>query len=366
MYCAREAILTLGVTDMNELAIYIPSYNRPEKLLATLRMLMPQIRSNVSITVLDNCSDVEYVSYCTDRDAEVAKRVSAGAIEFVRHKTNIGMSANIMRAYELCRAEWMWLICDDDEISPDAISILLHEIDRKRDRKDVAFIKFSSRGCEAQKGGEYIGSLTRMIDILATSAVYFNSAIFLSNGMYRFPHFKQQIRVGYQYLHTYVPHLMMILDYLDKHKSAESIVWSEKKIASYVKPEMGYSYGFVAGLGVGAFKNFGFNLSERDYVRLENVFAAHNDFKVVVDLFYFARINSNMFVARRLVDNYYVQIKSARSISHRILLKSFALLLYTPDIFDQLIGILPRVSSLLGRHVAEIKDRSRVRYNAPV
>lgn len=351
-------------SEMNELAVFIPSYNRPEKLLATLRVLSPQVTSSVTITVLDNCSDEEYLNYCASRDQEVNRHVRDGRIKFIRHKINIGMSANFMRAFELCEAEWMWLICDDDTIADNAIAILLHEIELLRGRRNVAFVKFSSRGCNAPKGGAHIGTLTEMIDVLATSSVYFNSVIFLSNGMYRFPHFKEHIRVGYQYLHTYVPHLMMILDYLDKHKSTSSIVWSENKVASYVKPEMGYSYGFVAGLGVGTFKNFGFDLSKHDYLRLENVFAAHNDFKVVIDLFYFARFNSNMYVARRLVSNYYVQIKSARSIVQRILFRFFILFLYVPNIFDRLIDFLPHISKTLGQHISEIRGRSRIRYRA--
>lgn len=350
---------------LNELAVFIPSYNRPEKLLATLRVLFPQLVSSVTISVLDNCSDEEYSNYCTSRDLQVEKHVRDGKIKFIRNKTNIGMSANFMRAYELCEAEWMWLICDDDTIAVDAISVLMYEIERLKDVNGVAFVKFSSVGCMAPMGGRHIGTLSRLIDILATSTVYFNSFIFLSNGLYRFPHFNEQIRVGYQYLHTYVPHLMMILDYLDKHKNVDSIVWSERQVASYVKPEMGYSYGFVAGLGVGAFKNFCFDLPKRDYLRLENVFAAHNDFKVAIDLFYFARYNSNMYVARRLVSNYYIQIKSARSILHRIMFICFTRFLYMPKMLDRLIGILPYVSSNLGRHIAEIRDRYKSRYKAP-
>lgn len=352
-------------SKLNELAVFIPSYNRPEKLLATLRVLAPQLVGGITINILDNCSDQEYSNYCTSRDLEVEKHVRDGKIKFIRNRTNIGMSANFMRAYELCEAEWMWLICDDDAIAVDALLILMYEIERLRDLRNVAFVKFSSRGCEAPKGKKHIGTLTEMIDVLATSAIYFNSFIFLSNGIYRFPHFKEQIRVGYQYLHTYVPHLMMLLDYLDKHKNIDSIVWSEKQVAFYVKPEMGYSYGFVAGLGVGAFKNFGFDLTKRDYLRLENVFAAHNDFKVVIDLFYFARYNANMYVARRLVSNYYVQIKSARNILQRVLFICFTLFLYMPKIFDQLIGILPYVSSSLGQHLAEIRGRYGIRYKAP-
>ena len=53
---------------------------------------------------------------------------------------------------------------------------------------------------------------------------------------------------------------------------------SEYSIVDYVPPKIGYSYGMVAGLGVGAFKNFNYNLDHKYYKKLENIFAAHNDF----------------------------------------------------------------------------------------
>jgi hypothetical protein len=220
-------------------------------------------------------------------------------------------------------------------------------------------VKFSSPGCAAKKEGHFIRSLGDLIDILAMSEVHFNSFIFISNGIYRISKFKEQMEVGYQFLHTYVPHLMMVLNYLNTHTHQEAVFLSERQIACYVRPEMGYSYGFVAGLGVGAFKNFAFDLSKQQYEKLESVFAAHNDFKVAIDLFYHAQTHSNPYVARRLIRNYYVQIKAARSILHGCLFRAFMLLLYMPNLFDRMVRALPFVAPALERHVAEIRKKYR-------
>ena len=118
-----------------------------------------------------------------------------GKIKFIRNKFNIGVSANLMRTFEICESEWMWLLADDDDIDKNAISIILNEINLLRDEKKVAFIKFISRGCEAEKGGCFIKSLNSMINTLSTSKVYFNSFIFTSNGVYRAPYFKKHIEM---------------------------------------------------------------------------------------------------------------------------------------------------------------------------
>ncbi len=342
------------------LDIIIPSYNRPQKLLNMLKKLYPQLVSNVIIKIIDNCSDVNYESYCTNLDPQIENYITGGQIVFFRNRYNIGLSANLMRAFETCDAEWMWLLSDDDDVSQDAISDILDQIELLKEERDVVFIKFSSKGCEATKGGYFIKSLEHMINTLALSKTYFNSFIFISNGVYRVPYLKKHIEIGYQYLNTYVPHLIMLLYFLSVYKTANLVFFSDKKVASYVVPEKGYSYGFVAGLGVGAFKNFPFNINKEQYLKLEGVFAPHNDYKVAIDLFYFARFRSNMYVARKLFKNYYVQIKSGRSLLKRMAMRSVYLLFFVPNFFDRIIVWSAMLSSTLNKHIKEIKIRNQI------
>ena len=344
---------------LNSLAVIMPSYNRPEKLLATLKKLHPQIVSGVTVTIIDNCSEINLETYCAGLDPKIEDYISEGTITFIRNRYNIGVSANLVRTFEICESEWMWLLADDDDIAENAISIILNEINLLKNEKNVALIKFSSRGCEAKKGGDFIRSLNSMIDTLATSKVYFNSYIFTSNNVYRIPNYKNLIETGYQSLHTYVPHLMLVLYCLGAQEKESIVFLSDKQIVSYVVPGMGYSYAFVAGLGIGVFKNFTFDLTKEQYLKLEGVFTPHNDFKVAIDLFYYARFHSNRYVARKLFTNYYIQIKSARSIIKRFAIKAVMLLFYIPNVFDKMIGVLSSVFPVLDRHIAEIKERNR-------
>lgn len=262
------------------------------------------------------------------------------------------MSANFMRAFELCNSEWMWLISDDDDISSSAIAEILKTIDFLKNNKQVSFVKFSSSSCKNSEMDEYITDIESFINILAISKDWFNSFIFLTNGLYKVEQFKQEIQIGYQNLHTYVPHFIMLLNCIYKNK--HSIYMSNVQVANYVPPEVGYSYGLVAGLGVGAFKNFTFNLKKESYLKLESIFAAHNDFKVTVDIFYQAKYNTNLFVAKRLIDNYYDLIKNSRGLTYRSLYRLFNMLVNFPNFFEFFIGLLAKLNPSINKHVKEI------------
>lgn len=93
-----------------QLEILLPTYNRKKHLLRTLTQLTaPEspVRS-CSLTVLDNAS--------TDGSSELIEEFAAKipTIKHIRHAKNIGGNANIARAFEMARAEYVWVLCDDD------------------------------------------------------------------------------------------------------------------------------------------------------------------------------------------------------------------------------------------------------------
>ena len=97
------------------LEILIPTYNRKKFIQMTLKSLLSQdspVRF-CSITVLDNASD------------DGASEVIAGFVKnyknvkHIRHARNIGW-ANIACAYELAKAPYVWVVCDDDSFKWDA------------------------------------------------------------------------------------------------------------------------------------------------------------------------------------------------------------------------------------------------------
>jgi len=103
--------MEIQTTLESQLEIIIPTYNRKANLEHTLvQLTAPEspVR-NCSIMVLDNAS--------TDGTAEVIEQFAAKFknITSIRHRKNIGGNANITRAFELAKAEYVWVVCDDDK-----------------------------------------------------------------------------------------------------------------------------------------------------------------------------------------------------------------------------------------------------------
>jgi len=110
-----------------KLFIYIPTYNRPLALAAQLEVLIPQLRQfehNVRLLISDNNSD-NNVAASILSDVTNAKN-----IEVRRNCGNIGGNGNIALGFVFARPdEFLWILSDNDIVSPDAVAYLLSVLD---------------------------------------------------------------------------------------------------------------------------------------------------------------------------------------------------------------------------------------------
>lgn len=120
-----------------KLSVVIPSYNRNAILLNTLPILLEQLRPNVELCILDNCSSTPLAETL----AGLMDRYSSANVKIIRHVSNIGGDANILRSFEVVCSPWIWILGDDDLISPNAIDIILQTID---DHPDCVFVNFAT------------------------------------------------------------------------------------------------------------------------------------------------------------------------------------------------------------------------------
>jgi len=84
------------------------SYNRADDLDCTLTQLRESPFAACRITVLDNASSDDTPKVCAAHEARLPH------LRTVRHRRNVGVSANYLRAVELATAPYTWIICDDD------------------------------------------------------------------------------------------------------------------------------------------------------------------------------------------------------------------------------------------------------------
>lgn len=109
-----------------KLSVCVPTYNRASHLadcLESVRIAREQAGAEVQVCVSDNAS--------TDRTATVvAEMARKMGIDHRRNEANLGAARNFLKAVELARGEFVWLLGDDDLLRPDALSTVLGLLER--------------------------------------------------------------------------------------------------------------------------------------------------------------------------------------------------------------------------------------------
>lgn len=109
---------------MKKLGIVFPTYNRCNYAYEGVSALIPQLLRNqehVSLLITDNASP--------DSTEEMLKPFAekySNFIVYVRQKQNIGPHANFYYGIENIQAEYIYLLGDDDIVSPHLVDILLN------------------------------------------------------------------------------------------------------------------------------------------------------------------------------------------------------------------------------------------------
>jgi abequosyltransferase len=110
-----------------KLSICIATYNRAEFIVETLDSILPQMRSDVELVVVDGASP--------DRTHEVMMAYWANhpEVRYIREIANSGVDADFDKAVGYARGEYCWLMTDDDLVVPDAIDRILTVLEENID-----------------------------------------------------------------------------------------------------------------------------------------------------------------------------------------------------------------------------------------
>lgn len=186
---------------LERLTVAIPTYNRPEALRMCVSRLVTQLDDDSVILVVDNAS----ATPASDALTSIIASVPESKVRFVRNPLNIGGNANIMRCFELCDTEWIWLLGDDDLPAMDAIARLRCAIAQNR---DAFYINFGSHIAKRSSTRRTSG----LVDLLmALDAIHgFSNLLFISAGAYRMEAIRGEIAVGFHYAYSCAPHLAML------------------------------------------------------------------------------------------------------------------------------------------------------------
>lgn len=218
------------------LTIAIPTYNRNAVLLENLQILMPQLTSECRLLILDNCSDVPV----SDTLQPLLANYGHVDATVIRHRVNVGGNANVMRCFELCKTEYLWVLGDDDAPAADAVQIIFEQFDR---HQGCVFFNFNSgyfcRGKEVVTKG--VNGFVRKVDSMA-------NVFFISCGVYRMPSLAASVKVGYTYTYSYQSNITMLLTSLGKDGLC---CLSDRQIVTRNPPANDQRWSFIhMGLGL--------------------------------------------------------------------------------------------------------------------
>ena len=180
------------------LTIAIPTYERPGALLKVLTRLLPQLTPDCTVLVVDNASPSGLPPGLAPLVAPYGEQVRV-----VVNGVNRGMSGNFLTCFAACDTEWMWLLCDDDVPTADAIRDVLAHVDC---HPDAAFVNFTNAHVTRTTP-----VVTTGIDAFVAGIDHFGLVLFASVGLYRAAAIQPHLRLGFHHAYTMAPHVALVL-----------------------------------------------------------------------------------------------------------------------------------------------------------
>lgn len=217
------------------LTIVIPTYNRAGKLSNSLSLLLPQLRQGIKLCILDNAS--------SDSTPELAIKAQAEypnlQISYVRNPVNIGANANILRAFELCDTEWVWVLGDDDIMSCDSVGVITKSI---ADNPSALYIEFASclNTCPPKEEIRF----NSVHDWFASEFFCFSNFLFISSGIYNATSLRPYLSYAMHYQFTFAPHVCILLIAIFQNNC--KIIYSPFVLINWEKnPDQIWDYNYL-------------------------------------------------------------------------------------------------------------------------
>ena len=178
------------------LTIAIPTFNRAAKLQRQLELLIPQLTPEVRLSIYDNAS--------TDGTGEVVAKFNHPNLFYSCSHSNTGGGHNFLRCFDQCQTEWLWMLSDDDPVTPTAITDLIRLV---KDCKSDFIHTSAPNWCHHTDR-----TLQDLSELLFPDV---GSLIWISAGLYRIPVFRSLLWHFNASMSTTIPHLVMVLALLE-------------------------------------------------------------------------------------------------------------------------------------------------------
>jgi glycosyltransferase involved in cell wall biosynthesis len=194
-------------SKINKLTIAIPTYNRADFLKKNIGSILQQLSGECELLILDNASD-RYVV------AQEIKPILTGYegknVKIYRNPANVGLFANIVKCFELCETEWLYIVGDDDRLLEGGIRNILNDIEVNRDVVNISY-KWKPESDWTSKRPVVGEGIVEFLDCIEG----IHHVMFLSGNVYNAFKLRSNISVGFNYCFSNAPHLAMLLKFLE-------------------------------------------------------------------------------------------------------------------------------------------------------
>lgn len=224
--------MNIQSVQSSNFTIIIPTYNRPESLLRQVEEISRHLPNDWRLLIIDNASDVP----ATEVIKPLHSKFSPGQLRVHRNDFNVGLSGNIIKCFELSPTEWMWIVSDDDKISPSAYQFVNRTL---QDNPSLDFLSLGSNlwPQNADIRGATIDEFFRPLESLVNITL-------ITTNVYRVPAFRPYLRFGYLYGYSLCPSLAMILVAIAEGKCR--FLLSSKELVNAVKPsDLAHTWSFM-------------------------------------------------------------------------------------------------------------------------
>lgn len=125
------------MTHDSVLGICIPTYKRPDQLMACVRSIIQSVgKLNIPVFISDDSAD--------DTNVVTIEQLRAlyPHILHYRNRKNLGIDRNILRSVDICSYRYAWLLGEDDRLLPGAVSHVLDVL--KREDPFFLYVNYAS------------------------------------------------------------------------------------------------------------------------------------------------------------------------------------------------------------------------------
>lgn len=185
-----------------KLTVSIGTYNRPSFIQKQVRDVLKQLRPGVELRVYDNCSEIPV--YSLFNDDELSK------FKIYRNEINIGRDQNQVRSLENVSEGWVWTLSDDDEITDDAIDLILSKVDKA---SECCYINF---GNKVDRNITSFHGLMQYFSITGTFGISF----FQSGCVYNIEKLRSYIFWFNDFLSSQIGQICMVIKYFEYNENA--------------------------------------------------------------------------------------------------------------------------------------------------